>query len=76
MMHCQTRRKLYLLYFLSFKPAVSTYQTNMSIYVELHSLFLHKTHRFFKIMNLNNPLTLSYHIYIPRTVTEDAREQF
>jgi len=38
-MRCQTRRKLYLLYFLSFKPAVSIYQTNMSIAVELHFLF-------------------------------------
>ena len=48
MMHCQTRRKLYLLYFLSFKPAVSTYQTNMSIYVELHSLLCIKRIDFLK----------------------------
>ena len=38
--------------------------------------FLQKTHRFFKIMKITNPLTVSSHIYIPRTVTEDALEQF
>jgi len=53
MMRCQTRRKLYILYFLSFKPAVSIYQTN----VELHSLFLYKRHRFLKLMNLKIPLS-------------------
>ena len=76
MMHCQTRRKLYLLYCLSFKLAVSIDQTNMSIAIELHSPFLKKMHQIFKIMKIKNPLTVSYHISIPRTVTEDAREQF
>jgi len=37
---------------------------------------LQKTHRLFKIMKIKNPLTVSSHIYIPRTVTEDALEQF
>jgi len=32
-------------------------------------------HRFFKIMKLKYPLTVSSHNYISRTVTEDAREQ-
>jgi len=48
----------------------------MSIAIELHSPFLQKTHRFFKIVKIKNPLTVSSHIYIPRTVTEDALEQF
>jgi len=49
----------------------------MSIAIELHSPFLQKTHRFLKIMKIKkNPLTVSSHIYIPRTVTEDALEQF
>ena len=47
-----------------------------SIAIELHSPFLQKTHRFLKIMKKKNPLTVSSHIYIPRTVTEDALEQF
>jgi len=34
-----TPQALPLLYFLSFKPAVSIYQTKMSIAVELHSPF-------------------------------------
>jgi len=29
-----------------------------------------------EIMKIKNPLTVSSHIYIPRTVTEDTREQF
>jgi len=48
----------------------------MSIAIELHSPFLQKAHRFLKIMKKNYPLTVSSHIYIPRTVTEDALEQF
>jgi len=38
--------------------------------------FLQKTHRFLTIMKIKNPLTVSANIYIPRTVTEDALEQF
>jgi len=75
MMHCQTRRK-HLLYFLSFKHAVSIYQTNMYIGIELHSPFLKKMHKLLIIMKINNPLTVSYHISIPGTVTEDAMVQF
>jgi len=40
------------------------------------SFFLQKTHRFKNKMKIKNHLTVSYHIYIPRTVTKDAREQF
>jgi len=62
--------------FLVIKLAVSIYQTNMSIASELHSPFLNKMHKLFIIMKIKNPLTVSCHISIPGTVTEDAREFF
>jgi len=62
-------------FFHFFKLAVSIYQTNMSIAIELHSPFLKKMHKLFIIMKKTN-LTVLYHIFIPGTVTEDAREQF
>ena len=37
---------------------------------------LQKTHIIFKIIKNKILLTVSSHIYMPRTVTEDAREQF
>jgi len=34
------------------------------------SFFLQKTYRIFKLRKIKNPLTVSSHIYIPRTVTD------
>jgi len=44
---------------------IHRYRTAFSLFAE----------RCFEIMKLKNPLTVSPNIYIPRTVTEDAREQ-
>jgi len=65
MMLCQTRRSLYVPYVLSFKLALSIYQTNMSIAIELHSSFLKKMHKLFIIIKQKNPLTVSsYTLYL------------
>jgi len=48
---------------------VYRYRTTFSFFIENALIFL-------KIMKIKNPYLFVPYIYIPRTVTEDAREQF